>query len=71
METIDRFGLSKRELEVLQVLSRGLSKKEIAGALYVSRHTIDTHLRNIYYKLDVGNGIQAVVKGIKNQLIHI
>jgi LuxR family maltose regulon positive regulatory protein len=51
--------LSERELEVLQLLAKGLSNQEIANRLYLSKHTVKVHARNIYSKLGVGNRAQA------------
>ena len=53
--------LSNRELEVLKMLARGASNKEIADALYISPETVKRHLSTIYLKLDVKNRHQAVV----------
>lgn len=55
-------GISQRELDVLQLLSRGLSNEEIAGQLFVSQNTVKTHLSNLYAKLDVKRRTQAVDK---------
>ena len=54
--------LSNRELEVLQLISAGLSNKEIAQKLYLSVGTIKVHTRNIYGKLGVSSRTQAVAK---------
>jgi LuxR family maltose regulon positive regulatory protein len=54
--------LSKRELEVLECLARGLTNHEIAQELIISLDTVKTHTGNIYSKLDVNNRIQAVIK---------
>jgi LuxR family maltose regulon positive regulatory protein len=51
--------LSDRELEVLQLLAKGLSNQEIATRLYLSIHTVKVHARNIYGKLGVSNRAQA------------
>jgi len=51
--------LSERELEVLQLIVEGLTKKEIASRLFLSLNTIKAHTRNIYGKLDVNNRTQA------------
>ncbi len=55
-------GLSQRELDVLQLLAKGLSNEEIAGQLFVSQNTVKTHLSNLYFKLDVKRRTQAVEK---------
>jgi two-component system, NarL family, response regulator LiaR len=57
-----RLGISKRELEVLQLMSEGLSNAEIAGRLYVSLNTIKTHASNLFFKLDASRRTQAIEK---------
>ena len=52
--------LSRRELEVLGLIDRGLSNKEIAQELYISIGTVKVHLHNIYGKLDVSGRMKAV-----------
>jgi len=54
--------LSKRELEVLQLIAEGLSNQEIAQRLFISLRTVKWHTSNIYGKLGVKNRTQAVVK---------
>lgn len=51
---------SKRELEILPLLSKGLTNKEIAKLLEISPNTIKTHLKNLYEKLESENRTQAV-----------
>ena len=50
---LETLGISARELEVLELLTEGLSNKEIAARLFVSSHTVKTHLSNLYEKLEV------------------
>jgi LuxR family maltose regulon positive regulatory protein len=54
--------LSEREIEVLQLLAKGLTNQVVAERLILSPHTIKTHTRNIYSKLAVSNRTQAVDK---------
>jgi DNA-binding NarL/FixJ family response regulator len=63
------FDLTKRELEVLQLLARGLSPKEIGQELSVSRKTVSSHIQNIMIKLDVHSQAQAVAFAFRNGLI--
>lgn len=55
-------GLSKRELEVLQLMAEGLSNQEIADRLFVSLNTIKTHSSKLFEKMDVKRRTQAVEK---------
>lgn len=66
---LDARKISKRELEVLQLMSEGLSNQEIASRLFVSLHTIKTHTSNLFEKLEVKRRTQAVETAKKLQLI--
>lgn len=61
--------LSKRELEVLQLMASGHSNAEIAERLFVSLSTVKTHSGNIYEKLDVKRRTQAVEKAKQLDII--
>jgi DNA-binding NarL/FixJ family response regulator len=61
--------LTDREREILRHMERGHRQKEIAEALFLSRHTIDSHLRNIYDKLHVNSAAEAVGKAIREREI--
>ena len=61
--------LSERERTVLQAMSEGLSKKEVAVRLALSVHTIDNYLRRIYAKLHVNTMQGAVGKALQERLI--
>ncbi len=52
--------LSAREIDVLEQLSKGKSRQEAADSLFISKHTINTHIRTIYRKLQVHNVSGAV-----------
>ncbi len=54
--------LSDRELEVLELIARGLTNREIARRLFLSHNTVKVHTRNIYGKLAVNNRTQAVAE---------
>jgi DNA-binding NarL/FixJ family response regulator len=55
----DSFGLSSRELEVLGLITKGLSNREIASTLNISEHTVARHVRNILTKLGVSSRTAA------------
>lgn len=61
--------LTKRETEVLEQLSKGLSYNLIADNLILSSGTVRKHIENIYKKLQVHNKLEAVQKAKKNNLI--
>lgn len=63
------YGLSEREKEILQLMTTGLIKKEIADKLTLSIHTVDTYLRRIYEKLEVNTRTGAVAKALKEGLV--
>lgn len=65
------FGLSKREKEVLELLTKGYSYKKIAADLFVSIDTIGSHIKNIYSKLQVNSAPEAVAKAIKDKIIMV
>ena len=65
----DNYGLSVREKEVLELMVRGLIKKEIAKSMGVSHHTVNNHLRSIYEKLHVHTRGSAVAKAIHERLL--
>lgn len=54
--------LSNREMEILELLSKGLLYKEIAAQLYISQETVRKHVYHMYEKLHVNNRIEAVNK---------
>jgi len=59
-QTLESVGLSKREYEILQEISNGLSNKEIADKLFVSESTVKTHVSNLFIKLDAKRRTQAI-----------
>lgn len=62
--------LSPRESDVLELMSAGLVKKEIADKLDLSPHTVAEYVKNIYSKLEVRNAPEAVSKGYQSGLLN-
>ena len=67
--TLNRLGISKREYEVLELISRGLSNQEIADDLFVSTSTVKTHVSNLLAKLDATRRTQAISRAKELQII--
>jgi len=67
MPTKEVSNLSDREMTILQRLVDGLDHKQIAEKLFISPHTVRTHIINIYQKLHVNNRTQAVKIAIKRK----
>src|SRR6186713_2082608 len=66
---VAQLELSKRELEILNLLAQGHSNQEIAAKLFVSLSTVKTHIQNLFEKLDVKRRIQAIEKARSLNLI--
>ena len=66
---ISKLELSKRELEILNLMAQGHSNEEIAGKLFVSVSTVKTHNQNLFFKLDVKRRTQAIEKAKRLNLI--
>ena len=58
--------LSKREVEILNLVSRGAMNTEIGEELYISRHTVKSHLYSIYKKIKVANRLEAALWAKEN-----
>ena len=64
-----QYHLSTREKEILQLLIKGYSIKAIASELKISFDTVRTHLKNIYHKLHVNCGKEAIAKVLRERII--
>lgn len=62
-------GLTEREKEVLREMAKGYSQKEIATRLFISPHTVNAHVRNIYEKIHVRCAAEAVAVAIRKKWI--
>jgi ATP/maltotriose-dependent transcriptional regulator MalT len=68
-KTIERLGISQREMEVLGLMAAGATNQEIADQLFVSLNTIKTHTSRLFEKLDVKRRTQAIEKAKRLHII--
>jgi len=66
-----RPDLSQRELEVLELIVRGLANKQIAYALSIAEHTVKNHVKSILSKLGAQDRTQAATAAIQRGIIHL
>lgn len=66
---LQQLGISKREYEVLELISQGFSNREIAERLFVSPHTIKSHSSNLFSKLNVRRRTEAIRKAKELMLL--
>lgn len=64
-------ALTNREIEVLQLLARGMRNKEIAADLKISDETVQGHVKNILAKLSVHDRTEAVATAIRRGIVHL
>jgi len=64
-------ALTQREMDILRLVTRGLSNKEIADELFLSMRTVQGHLGSIFSKLGVGSRTEAVVRALKEGWITL
>jgi ATP/maltotriose-dependent transcriptional regulator MalT len=64
-------NLSAREIEVLELVAKGNSNKEVGKALHISTATVKTHLIHIYNKLGVDDRTAAVTTAIEKKIITL
>ncbi len=67
----EQFGLSKREVEILELVATGLTNREIAQKLTISPNTVKVHLSNIFEKAGVTSRTEAALYGIEQGIIDI
>ncbi len=71
MRAPEEEALTAREIEVLMLVARGLTNKEIANALYVSEATVKTHLLHVFAKLGVDDRTEAVTVAARRGIVPI
>jgi two-component system NarL family response regulator len=66
-----RAELSHRELEVLRLLVKGRSNKEIAATMFVSEDTVKAHLKTLFVKLRVQDRTQAAINAVRHGIVQL
>lgn len=69
VKKLESFDLTERELEILNLLVKGMSYKMIASKCFIGIETVNSHIKNIYKKLQVNSKSEAVAKAIKKQIV--
>jgi two-component system NarL family response regulator len=62
-------GLTERELEVLRLIARGMTNKDIAAELVIAQNTVRNHVRNILEKLQVRSRVEAAMYAVREKLV--
>ncbi|MFB3739031.1 MAG: response regulator [Candidatus Velamenicoccus archaeovorus] len=63
--------LTDREMEVLNLVAKGMNNRDIAKQLYISENTVKNHIRNILEKLHLHSRMEAVVYAVREKMIEI
>jgi DNA-binding NarL/FixJ family response regulator len=66
-----RPALSQRELDVLHQLAKGCTNKEIAAFLFISEDTVKSHVKNLFFKLNVKDRTEAVITAFRYGIAHL
>ena len=67
--SIDKVDLSEREMQIIGQIAEGYTNAQIAAVLYISKHTVNTHRKNIMKKLGVNNTAGIVMYAVKTNLV--
>jgi len=67
---INKFRISRQEREIIKLIIKGLTSKEISNALFIAKTTVDTHRKNIYKKLEISNSSSLIKFAHENNLLH-
>ena len=70
-ERARREDLSEREMQVLQLIVKGRSNKEISSALFISEDTVKFHLKALFTKLAVQDRTEAAINAIRHGIVHL
>ena len=66
-----RQDLTEREMEILQLIVKGRSNKEISSALFISEDTVKYHLKTLFTKLGVQDRTEAAISAVRHGIVHL
>ncbi len=66
-----RQELTEREMEILQLIVKGRSNKEISSALFISEDTVKYHLKTLFTKLGVQDRTEAAISAVRHGIVHL
>ncbi len=66
-----REDLTEREMEIIQLVVKGRSNKEISSALFISEDTVKYHLKTLFTKLDAQDRTEAAISAIRHGIVHL
>lgn len=64
-------GLTEREIEILRLIARGMTNRQVSAHLWISERTVDNHVQNIYKKLNISDRTQATLYAVRKGLISL
>ncbi|MGQ9677569.1 MAG: response regulator, partial [Chloroflexota bacterium] len=64
-------GLTEREIEILRLIARGMTNRQVSNHLWISERTVDNHVQNIYKKLNISDRTQATLYAVRKGIISI
>lgn len=70
-QLVNSFGLTKREIQILELAARGVTNKHIGENLNLSNRTVEVHMHNVFMKLGVTSRTEAVTKAIRDRSIQL
>lgn len=70
-DRLKREELTQRELEILQLIVKGRSNKEISAALFISEDTVKTHLKALFQKMKVNARTEAAIEAVRSGLVYL
>ena len=70
-KAVDNSPLTYREIQVLKLIAKGFTGKKISETLNISTHTVDSHRKKIFMKLQINSSIELVKYALNNNLVEL